>query len=299
MQKTLYGPFPYVPITQRPKLEWPNGARVALWVIPNIEYFLFNHGMPGDENQRPNPNAPNPDVRRWSQREYGNRVGVWRIMEVLARYNVPATVALNSLICETHPQIMQAAMKLDWEFMGHGQTNTKRTTEVPDAHAEIKATLDGIEKFTGKRPVGWLGPGLEETWNTLDYLVEEGVQYVADWVVDDQPFVMNLDGGKQIVSIPYSYDTNDSAIFVYKKHTAEECEQLFKRQFDTLYREGADSGRVMAICLHPWLIGMPHRIGALDATLDYICSHEGVWKATGSQIVQHFLSSEAGKTADA
>ena len=291
MQKTPYGPFPYVPITQRPKLTWPNGARLALWVIPNIEFFILNHGMPGDENQRPDPNAKHPDVRRWSQREYGNRVGVWRIMEVLVKHDIRATVALNSMICETHPQIMEAAMALDWEFMGHGQTNTRRVTEVPDDRAEIRATLDGVEAFTGKRPVGWLGPGLEETWDTLDHLIDERVQYIADWVVDDQPFLMDLDG-KRIVSIPYSYDANDSPIFVYKKHTAEEFGNLLKRQFDTLYREGEDSGRVMAICLHPWLIGMPHRIGALDAALEYICGHEGVWKATGSEIVQHYLSTD-------
>jgi allantoinase len=291
MKKASYGPFPYVPITQRPKLTWPNGARVALWVIPNIEYFILDHGMPGDENQRPDPNAKNPDVRRWSQREYGNRVGVWRIMDVLSKYDIRATVALNSLVCETHPQVVEAAMALNWEFMGHCQTNTRRLTEVPDDRKEIRTTLDGIEKFTGKRPVGWLGAGLEETWDSLDYLIEAGVQYVADWVADDQPFLMNVDG-KRIVSIPYSYDTNDIPIFVYKKYTADECEKLLKRQFDTLYREGAESGRVMAICLHPWVIGMPHRISALDAALDYICGHDGVWKATGSEIVQHYLSTK-------
>lgn len=289
MRKEQYGPFPFVPITKRPKFVLPNGARVALWVIPNVEFFVLNHGMPGDENQRPDPNARHPDVRKWSQREYGNRVGFWRMAEVLQRYDIRATVALNSLMCDSHPEIVQSMVDWKWELMGHCQSNTKRLTEVPDDRAEIKATLDRIEAFSGRRPVGWLGAGLEETWNSLDHMADLGVKYICDWVADDQPFLMNLDG-KRMVSIPYSYDTNDIPIFIYKKYTVSECEALLKRQFDTLYREGEKSGRVMAICIHPWVIGVAHRIGALDAALEYICGHAGVWKATGSEIVDHYLS---------
>lgn len=289
MRKDQYGPFPFIPITHRPKLSLPEGARVALWIIPNVEFFVLNHGMPGDENQRPDPNAKNPDVRKWSQREYGNRIGFWRMAEVLQRYDIRATVALNSLMCDSHPEIVQSMVEWNWELMGHCQSNTKRLTEVPDDRAEIKATLDRIEAFSGKRPVGWLGAGLEETWNSLDHMADLGVKYICDWVVDDQPFLMNLDG-KRMVSIPYSYDTNDIPIFIYKKYTVSECEALLKRQFDTLYREGEKSGRVMAICIHPWVIGVAHRIGALDAALEYICGHAGVWKATGSEIVDHYLS---------
>ena len=294
MKKASYGPFPYVPITQRPKLTWPNGARVALWVIPNIEYFILDHGMPGDENQRPDPNAKNPDVRRWSQREYGNRVGVWRIMDVLSKYDIRATVALNSLVCETHPQVVEAAMALNWEFMGHCQTNTRRLTEVPNDRKEIRTTLDGIEKFTGKRPVGWLGAGLEETWDSLDYLIEAGVQYVADWVADDQPFLMDPIKGRQLVALPYTMEINDIPIFEYKHHTPEEFEGMVKRQFDVLYREGAESGRVMAIALHPYLIGLPHRIDSLTAVLEYITGHKDVWLATGEEITDHYLSQLGG-----
>ncbi|MBI4183686.1 MAG: polysaccharide deacetylase family protein [Proteobacteria bacterium] len=291
MDKARYGPFPFVPPRERPRLAWPGGARLALWVIPNIEYFVFDYGMPGDENQRPNPNPPNPDVRRWSQREYGNRAGVWRLMEVLARHGIRGTVALNALVCDTHPQVVRACLELGWEFMGHGRSNSRRLTEVADAGAEIRDVYARIEAFTGKRPVGWLGAGLEETWDTLDHLIAAGALYVADWICDDQPFVMTVNG-KRIVSLPYSFECNDIN-FVYRKFEPAVFERNLRDQFDTLYREGAATGKVMAICLHPWVIGIPHRIGYLDRALDYICAHEGVWLATGEEIVRHYLASGA------
>jgi len=295
MKPSRYGPFPYVPITQRPRLAWPNGARLALWVIPNIEFFGLTDPMPDSNNERvPRERAKLPAVWPWAQREYGNRVGVWRIMKVLDKYGIRATVALNSDICDFQPQIIEAAMERKWEFMGHGETNAVRVNEMPpEQEAEsIRNTLARIERATGKKPAGWLSAGLAETWNTLDYLVGEGVQYIADWTCDDQPFLMDIDG-KRLVSIPYSADSNDGPMFYSNKASTDDFESVIKRQFDVLYSEGEESGRVMAICLHPFITGVPHRIGALDAALDYICSHAGVWHATGTEIVQHYLQSGA------
>ena len=291
MNPSRYGPFPYVPITQRPKLTWPNGARVALWVIPNIEFFGLDDPMPGDSLERlPRGVAKIPDVSHWALREYGNRVAIWRIMDVLSRYGVRATVALNSEICDYQPQIIEAGMKLGWEFMGHCQENMVRLNEVPAEREKqvIHDTLARIAKATGKKPVGWLGAGLAETWNTLDYLIEENCMYVSEWVCDDQPFLMDVNG-KRLASIPYTYEANDSPFFYRHKGETVDFENLMKRQFDVLYREGAESGRVMAIALHPYVIGVPHRIGALDSALKYICSHDGVWLATGEEIVRHYL----------
>lgn len=293
MQPSRYGPFPYVPITQRPRYELPDGARVALWVIPNIEFFGLDDPMPGNNNERiPRHAALIPQVRAWSQREYGNRVGIWRVMEVLDRYGIRGTVALNSDICDNQPQIIDAAMARGWEMMGHNQTNAVRLNEMPpEQEAEsIRATLDRIERATGKRPRGWLSSGLSETWNTLDTLADAGLEYIADWTCDDQPFYMTL-GEKKLVSIPYSFEINDAPMFYYNKVSTADFEEMIKRQFDTLYREGAQSGRVMAICLHPFIIGVPHRIGALDAALEYICSHDKVWRATGEEIVTHWRQS--------
>ena len=286
MDPRATGPYPYSPIVDRPKLTWPNNAKVALWVIPNIEFYALN--------QRIGPNfADPPDVPAFAVRDYGARVGIWRIMDVMSRFGVRGTVALNSDVCDQYPQIIEKCVALDWELMGHNYANTRRLSvmEPAEERETVLGTIDRIERASGRRPAGWMGAGGQESWNSLDFFVEAGLKYVGEWVADDQPFLMNVDG-KRIVSIPYSYDTNDIPIFVYKKYTADECEKLIKRQFDTLYREGAESGRVMAICLHPWVIGMPHRISALDAALDYICGHDGVWKATGSEIVQHYLSTK-------
>ncbi|MDB5598480.1 MAG: polysaccharide deacetylase family protein [Xanthobacteraceae bacterium] len=292
MKPAPYGPFKFSLIDQRPKLSWPNDARVALWVITNIEFFALDRAMPGDSNERPKGNEGTPQVRHWSQRDYGNRVGIVRLMNLLKKYDIRSTVALNSDVCDVHPEIVQACMELDWEFIGHNRTNTARLNEIPldEERATIRHVLDRIGQATKKRPVGWLGSGLQETWNTLDHLIDEGCTYVADWVNDDQPYTMTVDG-KSIVSVPYSYELNDMAAVVRSKSTPGEFERMIKDQFDVLYAEGEASGRVMAIALHPFIMGQPHRIAALERALKYICSFAGVWKATGSEIASHYQRS--------
>jgi len=290
MKPAAYGPFPYLPIVDRKRFKWPGGARLALWVIPNIEYFRLDDVMPGTNNERvARDHARIPNVRNWSLRDYGNRVGVWRMMDMLARHGIRGTVALNSTVCEHHPQIIEKAVALGWEFMGHSLTNTVRINEMPPEKERdaIRATLEQIAKATGKRSRGWLGPGLAETWDTLDILRSEGVDYVCDFVSDDLPFRMALKGGTMF-SIPYSLQCNDTPQFFDQKLTAEEFGQLIRNQFDWLYKEAADIPRVMAIALHPFVSGQPNRIGAVDKALEYICGQEGVWRATGSEIIDHY-----------
>jgi allantoinase len=295
MKPTPYGPFSFSPINRRPKLELPGGARVAVWVCTNIEFFALDKPMPGDGNERPKPGDHTPMVRHWSQRDYGNRVGVFRIMDLLTAHGFRSSVALNSSVCDHHPQIVEDCMKLGWEMMGHCRTNTERVTEVPPEKERelIGDTLDRIQKATGKRPVGWLGAGLQESWNTLEHLADEGCLYVADWVNDDQPYAMNL-GAKKMVSVPYSYEINDLAAMVRNKYTPVEFERMIKDHFDVLWREGEKSGRVMVISLHPFLMGQPHRIGALARALQHIDRFDGVWKATGEEIARHYLGTLQG-----
>lgn len=293
MQPRRYGPFPFVPIHRRPRLEWPNGARVALWVNPNIEFFGLDDVMPGNQNERvARDHAKIPNVRNWSLRDYGNRVGVWRIMQVLTRYGIRASAALNSEVCERHPEIIEETNRLGWELMGHGITNAIRINEMASAaeRSSIFTAVDTIERVSGTRPVGWLGPGLAETWHTLEHLSDAGVRYVCDWVNDDQPYTMHF-GERSMVSLPYSVQTNDVPAYFDMKASVPEFERMLKAQFDVLYQEGAESGRVMAIAVHPFLTGQPHRIGALDAALEHICSHTGVWLATGREIVEHYQQS--------
>ena len=287
MEPQRYGPFPYTPINRRPKLTWPGGARVALWVIPNIETFPLNEPVPGGTGMA-------PDIINWAPRDYGARVGVFRIMEVLEKHGIRGTVTLNSEVCDDYPEIIEDTVALNWEFMGHNQSNSRylHLMEPAQEREVVLDTFDRIEKATGARPRGWLSSGLQQSWHTLDYLVEAGATYVADWINDDQPYLMDI-GGNRLVSIPYSSEINDLPQFLRMGRTADEFDTMMRRQFDTLYREGAESGRVMAICLHPFVIGVPHRIGALDSALEYICGHEGVWRATGSEIIDHYLDSGA------
>jgi allantoinase len=282
VKRAAYGPFPYSPIVRRPPFSFPNGARVALWLIPNIEFFALTDMIPASAGG----GGKVPDIPGWSSRDYGNRIGVFRLMEVMDRYDVRGTVALNANLCAQHPEIIEECQKRRWEFMGHNETNTKRLNEVPEGEdaAIVRRTVKTITEATGVAPKGWLGSGLQETWNTLDQLVDNGIEYVSDWCNDDQPYQMTLEDGRTIMSIPYTHELNDKPAFENRHMTADQFETMIKRQFDVLWREGETQPRVMAIALHPYLTGLPHRIGALDSALEYVCQHEGVWRATGAEI---------------
>jgi peptidoglycan/xylan/chitin deacetylase (PgdA/CDA1 family) len=260
---------------------------VALWVIPNIEFFSMQE-RPGGYGA----GGKIPDVVMWSARDYGNRIGVWRIMEVLDRYGVRGSVALNANLCDAHPVILEEGNKRNWEWMGHNESNTRRLNEAaPGEEANIiRRTFEKISRATGKPVKGWLSSGLQQTWDTLDLLAAQGCVYQCDWCNDDQPYVMNLDGGKQILSVPYPQQCNDKPAYEHMHVTPDEFKNMICRTFDVLYREGETSGRVLPIALHPYITGVPHRIGALDAALEYICSHAGVWLTTGSEIAEHYLA---------
>ena len=293
MKPRRYGPFPYSPIIERPRLEWPGGAHVALWVIPNIEFFALDEKVPAGSG---GTGTPVPDVPSWAVRDYGNRVGVFRLMKVMAKHGIRGTVALNSELCAEHPQIIAEGNRLGWEWMGHNESNTRRLNEAKPGEEPniIRNALATIEKAAGKRPVGWLGSGLQETWDTLDHLAANGCEYVSDWTNDDQPYVMSLDGGKSLIAMPYSHEINDKPVFERQHRTAAEFRDMICRQFDVLYREGAETGMVMAIAIHPYLTGVPHRIDAFDEAIGYIVKHPKVWRATGAEIARHYRKQVKG-----
>ena len=175
--------------------------------------------------------------------------------------------------------------------MGHGESNTRRlsdTKSIEEERALIDRTLTRIEKATGVRPRGWLGPGLQETWNSIDLLAEAGIDYLGDWTIDDQPILLEA-SSKKLVSIPYGHDMGDKTAVGQLSYPPEYFTKMMIDTFNVLYREGADSGRVMPLSLHPYITGVPHRIDSLDKGLEYICRHEDVWFATGSEIVTCFL----------
>ena len=270
--------FPFRAITDAPKITWPNGARVAVWVIPNVEHFHLEIGERA------------PDVRNYSRRDYGNRVGLWRLMDVLNKHKIRGTVALNAEIGIYYPRIMQAMIDLDWELMGHGLTNSKIMSGL-EIDAERKLILDTrkvIEDW-GRKMHGWLGPGLTETFNTPDLLKESGVEYVADWVNDDLPYRFN----NGLYSIPYSLELNDMPLFNNPSISIDDFKRRICDSFDVLYAEGDTNGRVLGIALHPFLIGAAHRIKYLDEALQYIAGYDKVWFATGDEIIKAYQAQEA------
>lgn len=278
--------FPYSAIVDRPRLHWPNGARIAVWVIPNIEHFLFD---------RPSSSIIQsttgfvPDVLNYSWRDYGVRVGIWRLMDVLEKYGVKGTVALNADVCRRYPRIIEAGRALGWEWMGHGTNNStviNGQSEDEERHL-ITGVLDTIEASTGARPRGWLSPALTESHRTLDILAAAGIRYVANWVNDEQPYRMRVASG-EMLSLPYSVELNDYTAFLEQGLSGEDFARAIRDQFDVLYEDGAKTGRVMAICLHPFLIGHPHRSKHFAEALAHITSRRDVWLATGGEIANWY-----------
>jgi peptidoglycan/xylan/chitin deacetylase (PgdA/CDA1 family) len=277
--------YDYLPSIKQKPIKWPNGATLAFWIGPNIEYFHIDKPIRGSGSTHV------PDVQGYSLRDYGARVGVYRLMEVLDKHGMRASVLLNADACKYHPRIIEEGNKRKWEWLGHGETNSRdmsgyQESEERQVIHEIKET---ITKTTGKPPKGWLGPGLIETFNTPDHLAAEGFEYVCDWACDDQPTPMRVKAGRMIV-VPYEQGINDMRVFVRANFTPEQYYRMVCDQFDTLYQESKTSGKVIALPLHPFVIGLPFRIKYLDKALDYICSHEGVWKTTGGEIADWYYS---------
>lgn len=287
--------FDYSPIVDRPTLRWPNGARVAVWVVPNLEHFLFDR--PSTSNTAFTTRL-SPDVLNYSWRDYGVRVGFFRMAETLARHGYTGTAALNSDVCERYPRIIDEGRSLGWEWMGHGTTNSLLVDyqDESEERAFIEEVLSTIKASTGSRPRGWLSPALTETNRTLDLLAAAGVDYVGNWVNDEQPYEMRVAQGR-MMSVPYSQEINDIPAMLEHKKSGEQFGQMICDQFDVLYEDGAVTGRVMAICVHPFLIGQPHRSKYFDRALAHIASRKEVWLATGSQIVDHFRAHLAGLDA--
>lgn len=272
----------YSAIPDRAKLELPNGKRMAVWIIVNIEQWDPKATMPRTVLTPPAGGSPTPDIPNWAWHEYGNRVGFWRIAKALDDHNMKAVLAVNGLAVDSYEPISRAALERGWEFMGHGFSQ-KNMQKVEDERADITATTEAIEKFTGRRPRGWLGPGLTETWETPDILVEEGYDYVCDWVLDDQPVRLQT-RTNPIVNIPYTQECNDVAMMLIQHHQASEYLQRASDQFDQIYSDSSNSARVMALVVHPYIMGVPHRARYFREVLEKISKYNDVAIMTGEEI---------------
>ena len=284
---------PYSAIVDRPPLKLPGGARLAVWTIVNVEEWSIERNMPRTVLPPPYGQPLLPDLPNWSWHEYGMRVGFWRFLEVLNRFQVKATLAINGSVCKSYPRIAEAGLKAGWEFMGHGYIQ-RPMHHLEDQKKQIFDAVAAIKDFTGNKPRGWESPGLTETYDTIDWLKEAGIEYVADWVLDDQPCIIQTAHGP-MVSVPYTVEMNDIAMMVLQNHPSEEWLRRGIDQFDRLYMEGEKSARVMAISVHPYITGVPHRIGYLEKLYEYIVQRPGVVMWTGEQILDWYSREALGK----
>jgi allantoinase len=277
----------YSPITARPPLRLPGGARMAVWVIVNVEEWDIDQTMPRTVLTPPAGGAPMPDIPNWCWHEYGNRVGFWRLLEVLDAHEIRAVLAVNGTAIDAYAPITKAAVERKWEFIGHGYTQ-RNMQKVENEREDIARTSKAIAEATGRPPRGWLGPGLTETWSTPDLLAEGGYDYVADWVLDDQPVVLKT-RTKPIVNVPYTQECNDVAMMLIQHHPAREYFQRAMDQFEQLYHDANDSARVMALVVHPYIMGAPHRLKYFRMVFERIRERSDVVFWTGEQILDWYL----------
>jgi peptidoglycan/xylan/chitin deacetylase (PgdA/CDA1 family) len=284
--------FDYSAIVDRRPWRLPRGARIAVWTIVNVEEWDIEKPMARQYLTVPQGVSVVPDVPNWAWHDYGMRVGIWRLLAALQSRKIPATTSINAAVCDRYSRVAQAMLDAGWEFMGHGVRQGAMHL-LPDQRAAIREAVDILTKFTGKKPKGWLGPGLTETWETLDYLAEAGIQYVSDWVNDDQPYEIRTTRGP-LVSVPYSLELNDIPMMIIQHHESAAWVQRCRDQFDRLYAEGAKQPRVMAIAVHPYIHGVPHRIKYFEAVYDYMKKKKGVWFTTGEGIADWYRAGRKG-----
>lgn len=279
--------YDYAPYLNRPKIVWPDGKRLAFWVAPNIEFYELN--PPANPKRTAWP-RPLPDVNLYSNRDYGNRVGHWRMMEVMDRHGVRGSISLSIALCDHHPEIIEACAARNWEFFSHGIYNTRYCYGMDEAQerAIIQDSIDTVMRATGQKIDGWLAPALTHTERTMDLLADMGLTYTCDLFSDDQPQPVTVAKGR-FVSVPYSLEMNDVIVYNSNNITPRRYADILKANFDRLYEEGAENGTVMCIPLHAFLVGQPHRIAGLDEALGYITGHKDVWVTTGREIAQWYL----------
>jgi len=274
---------------RRQPLHWPNGSGVAVWIVLNVECWPIDYLGPGG---MPWPQQP-PDVPNTTYREYGNRVGVWRLIRMLDALGLPASIALNSAVCGYHPDIVRGFTERNWDIMGHGIDQSRALNRIaPSEEAtDIARALETIEAFTGRRPEGWLGPGLAETAATPDLLVAAGVRYLADRLDDQLPYYVHTSAGV-LVAVPYSLDLNDYSAFAMLALTGAQYAEMLVDQFEVLIKEAEEEARVLCIPLHTYLSGVPHRSRHIARALAHMRAQPRAWFTTGAEIARTYRTIE-------
>jgi peptidoglycan/xylan/chitin deacetylase (PgdA/CDA1 family) len=272
------------PFDRKPR-PGPDGARVLVFFVVNVEEWGIERPMPRQVLPAPTGVQVTPDIPNWAWHEYGMRVGFWRLLRACEARGIRPTLSVNGRVPLAYPRVAQAAHDAGWEFMGHGFRQVP-THQLHDQRGMIREAIAAIQGVTGTKPLGWLGPGLTQTMETTDLLAEAGIRYCADWVVDDVPVPVQTAHGP-IWSMPYSVELNDIPMMMVQHHAAIELRDRTLAQLDRLLAESESEGcKVMGLAVHPYISGVPHRINVLEATLDAIASRPGAVFAQGREILQ-------------
>jgi peptidoglycan/xylan/chitin deacetylase (PgdA/CDA1 family) len=278
-------------IVDRPPLKLPNQARIVVWTIVNLEFWSISRAMARQVLPAPTGEMLQPDVPNWSWHEYGMRVGVWRFFKLFEQLGVRPTLSINARVCHEYPRVAGAARVAGWEFMGHAWEQMP-IHSVKNQAEMIAKSLDTLEKFAAVRPIGWLGPGLTETYETPDLLAAAGIRYIGDWVYDDEPTEIHTKHGP-LITLPYSVELNDIPMMLVQHHESAYFAQRCIDSFERLYDEGAERAKFMAIAIHPYISGQPHRIKYLEAVYDHIARYAGVLHWTGAEILEWYLNARS------
>ena len=276
--------------SDRQTLSAPDGKKLIVWPVVNVENWLIDNPMPRQVLVAPTGAILQPDLANWGWHEYGMRVGFWRLHNALAKRNIKTTLSINGSVCDAYPRVASAALDAGWDFMGHGHVQVP-THRVIDEAEMIRQTVERIRTFTGKDCIGWLGPGLTETLDSPDHLAAAGIRYTADWVIDDLPCKLTTQHG-DLYTLPYTVELNDISINMIQHHRGDELRERARRTASRLIREAeaTDSVKIMCIAVHCYISGVPHRIDSFEALLDDLQSIPEIVFMKGEDILNWYLA---------
>ncbi|MYH69056.1 MAG: polysaccharide deacetylase family protein [Gammaproteobacteria bacterium] len=294
MELKTHNRYAYSPISERPDYDWPEGKRLAVYFALNIEHFSFGEGLGHTPTQ---PGTP-PDVRNYSWRDYGLRVGIWRIFDLFDELELPACHLMNTAVYDYAPQIPARIRTRGDEFIGHGRTNSEEQAGYSEYEERllIGETTETLRRHEGQPPGGWMGPWISESVHTPDLLKEAGYRYLLDWCADDQPFWMTTRSGP-ILSIPYHIEINDSPAQLTRRHTADDFTRMVTAHFDEQLRQSRKQSLVFNLALHTFVSGQPYRLAGLRDILLHILNHpnaDKVWFTRPGAIYDHIVSLPEG-----
>jgi peptidoglycan/xylan/chitin deacetylase (PgdA/CDA1 family) len=288
-----HGLYSHAPRPSRPAWQWPGNTRIALCVFVYLECFEIDappgahrdprfHGTVGDLY---------PNSRAHTLFEYGNRIGIFRVLQALDRHGLVPTVAANANACERYPFLVNELQRRGAEFAGHGLSATSMITSRMTADEEralITRSIETVARAVGERPRGWVSQDYGESTMTSAYLAEAGITWIADWGNDDQPYWMRTT--PPLVSIPNQADWDDVQLAWHRQISLADYRHTVCEAFDVLYEDAAASAVFFGLHVHPWFIGWPHRIGYLEAALSKIMEKPSVWRTTAGQAADYFRS---------